>query len=207
MNRKMRPSRALYHAPKHFTEVIKIQDVVSPAAGGAPQAVNGALTGNAIQNLRNDLHDVFEQFTVLAVKLFYLPAYNTYPLVAGTAIIPRIYMSENKARPVPPATVANMLQMDNLRILDSSKRWSMYIKRPRAWLEQYNLIQTQHTPVAPPAKQVQWLDTAPDTGAGDSGLLVQWISAIGLVEPNNSAVNITTGTLWARVYYACKEQQ
>lgn len=210
MNRKMRPTRALYHAPKHFTEVIKVNDIVSPPSGSAPGDIGFSVTGNAISNLRAALYDVFEQFTILAVKFMYIPAYNTYPLIAGQAMIPRLYVAENKNAQTPAAlTISDMLQQDNVRILDSSKRWSLYVKNPRPYLEQFNVFSGTgaHTPVAPPAKQIQWLDTTPDTGTGESGLLVEWLSAVGKAEANNSAVAVTTGTLWARVYYAVKEQR
>lgn len=211
--RRGAPSRGLYHAPHHFTETLKLADLVSKASTGADTGYNFALQGKNIINLYASLNDVFRQFTILGVKLMYIPAYNNYPLVAGTAIIPHIYFAEDKATsppdtPTGPVAVASMLQQDNLRILDASKRWSAYISRPKADLEMWNSdpLAASHTQVQPPSKAIQWLTTRADDMTY-SGLSVNWLNSLCVVEKNNSAVDITTGTVWAKVYYACKEQQ
>lgn len=209
------PSRASLHAPKQFCEVFKLYDLVSPGQGGAASTgYNFAIQGNSLINLRTALTDVFKQFAITAVKLMYIPAYNNYPLVPGTAIAPHIYFAEDKSTsvvdtPTGPTGVAAMLQQDNVRILDSSKRWSAFIKNPRPFLESYNSNAAgagSHTPVQPPSRGIQWLTTQTDDLAY-SGLVVDHLNSICVVEQNNSAVNITTGTVWAKVYYACKEQQ
>lgn len=211
--RRGRPSRGLYHAPHHFTEMIKLTDLVSAPSTGADTGYNFAVQGKDIINLYASLSEVFKQFTILGVKLQYIPAYNTYPLVAGTAFIPHIYFAEDKATsvadtPTGPGAIQSMLQQDNTRILDASKRWSAYISRPKADLEMYNSnpLAASHTQVQPPSKGIQWLTTRTDDMTY-TGLVCKWLNSLCVVEKNNSAVSITTGTVWAKVYYACKEQQ
>lgn len=204
---KRRGYASKFHAPKHFTEVIKIADLVSPASGSAPNGYNAAIRGSDIQNLSQSLVDVFKQFCITGIKLTYLPTYNNYPLVAGTAFIPKIYYAEDKASFTPPVAVSLMLQEDNLKILDSSKKWSHYIKNPRAFINSLEPAAANVTPVAPPARQIQWLTTDDLAGTNTTGMVVPHLHSSILVEPNNSNVGVTTGTLWARVYYACKDQR
>jgi len=208
----MGPPRSLYHAPKHFTETLKLTDIVSPASGSSPGSYNFAIRGVNIINLRTSLTDVFKQFSITAVKLMYIPNYNNYPLVSGVAFIPKIYFAEDKATsvsdtPSGPSAIEAMLQQDNLRILDSSKRWGAYISKPRPDLESYNSnAAASHTQVMPTVQTTQWLTTRTDD-PDYSGLSVDHLNSLAIVEANNSGVAITTGALWAKVYYACKEQQ
>lgn len=202
-------SRYQFHAPKHFTEVIRLGDLVSPPSGSIPAGFNFPIEGQLINNLNGAIFDVFRQFAITGIKLMYLPAYNTYPLVAGVAFIPKIFYSEDKSSYVPDNSSGNidrMLQQDNLKILDSSKKWSHYISKPRPWLNQANGGSMTATPVQQPAKQLQWLTTKEEIGVGSSGMTVPHLHSSLVVDANNSGVGITTGTLWARVYYCCKEQ-
>ena len=182
---------------------VKLATIVSPPnTTVVGNGYNLAFTGNVIANLSQSLVDVFKQYAVLGIKLMYLPAYNNYPLVAGTAIIPKIYYAEDKAAFQPDTVAGNvdrMLQQDNLRILDSSKKWTAYISRPRPFTETAINGTTTLTPVAPPSKQVQWFTTDELQGTSGSGMLTNFIHSHFVVEPNNSAVAVTTGTIWARI--------
>lgn len=205
MNRRGFASK--YHAPKHFTEVIQLGAVVSPASGSAGQGYNYPIQGTQLQNLANSLIDVYKQYVITGVKLMYLPAYNTYPLVAGVAMIPKLYYAEDKSSFSVPLVAGQMMQQDNLKIFDSSKKWTHFIKNPRPWLTQFLGNSSNETPAIPPAKAIQWLTTDDIAGADTSGLGVQHLHSAMFIEPNNSNVAVTTGVLWARVYYACKEQR
>lgn len=198
--------RAKFHAAKHFTEVIQLGQLVSPASGSAANGYNLPVQASSLTNFVQ-LADVFKQYCITGIKLMYLPAYNTYPLVAGTAMIPKIFYAEDKASFSPPLIVNQMLQEDNLKIFDSSKKWTHYIKNPRPWIDVHDGLTNNNTPIVPAARFIQWLTTDDLAGDDTRGSIVNHLHSSILVEPNNSNVAVTTGTVWARVYYAMKDQR
>lgn len=205
MNRRGFASK--FHAPKHFTEMIKLGDIVSPGAGSPANWYNFPITGQMIGNLNASLYEVFKQFCVTGVKLTYLPQYNSYTNITGSTFnIPRIYYAEDKSS-FTAVNVAQMLQQDNLKIFDSSKKWTHYIRNPRPWLaESEGNSGSTYVPATTPARQITWLPTDNEAGAGTTGMVVQHLHSAIVVDPNNGSA-VPVGTLWARVYYACKEQQ
>jgi len=202
-----------YHAPHRFTEMIKLRDIVSPTyTTAANNPYNNSITGSAIENLSGSLLDVFKLYTVTGIKLVYIPAYNTYPLVAGTAFIPRIFFAEDKADISTPSAISGisaLMQQDNCKIFDSSKKWTHYISRPRPYYKvnnsAYNPAPT--TQIMPSSRQLEWCSTSDPFDQENSGLFVEWLNSVMCVQANNSAVDVTTGSLYARVFYSCKEQK
>lgn len=200
------------HAPKHFTEVVKLEELTSPATGSAPSVYNFYVTGDMIQNLRNDLKNVFRQFCVTGVKIMYLPNANNYFASTGGPVwIPRIFFQEDKVTgQAPEASVNLALQADNVKILDASKRFTHYISRPRPWADSMKADNvTDPVFIQPESRAIQWVKIGsrePAVQEETNGLLVPWLNSTAVVQANSTASPLTIGTVYARIYYSCKEQ-
>jgi hypothetical protein len=195
-------ARARLHAPKHFTETIMYRDVVSLQTSGGPNPYNNSVTLNAINNY-NSLEDVFKQACITGVKLMYIPNYNTYTAPGGTIPIPKIYFAEDKdAVGGPTPTLQTMLQMDNLKIFRGDRAWKHYIKMPRPYYRVQEPTSTDFIQVQPNSRAWEWVSTEdPDAGS------VEWLNSIMLVDSNISTSDVVIGKLYAKVYYAMKEQK
>jgi len=193
------------HAPKHFTETIKIRDIVSPAnLTTAGQGYNNSITLGALQNY-SPLEDVFKQACITGIKLMFIPKYNNYTAPGGTITIPKIFFAEDKTTSglSPMPTTNDLIQQDNCKIFQSNRMWKHYIKMPRPL---YQVLEptTGGNPiqVQPQSRAWEWVNTEdPDAHQ------VEWLNSVMNVEMNNSNVGVVVGELWAKVFYAFKEQK
>lgn len=200
------------HAPKTFSEMITIGELVSPQV--ALQACNGynnSISGNAIINLSQSLKDVFKLYTILGIKLMYVPYYNTYTAPGGTIVQPKIFFCEDKADPGTPSTITGITQMfqqDNCKVFQASRMWKHFIRRPRPYYKSLNAAYTGDpgTQIQPESKAIEWCTTSDADGDDGSGLYVEWLNSQMVVEANNGNADVKVGKLYARVYYACKDQ-
>lgn len=213
-----RPRAALrrnYHAPKNFVETIRFKELISmpgvdPTTG---TGVDTTIDGSSLPLLGGALRGAYRQFCIRGIKWFYIPAYTDYAAQTGIAIQPKIYFAEDKMSKLPDTDSQNIdriMTQDNVKVFSANKRWSRYVRMPRPELyETGGPSALFATLVQPNSNKVQWL-TLQDTVANDednSGLSVPHMSCRLVVSSNNGLVNITIGTLWAKVYYSVKEQQ
>lgn len=198
------------HAPKHFCETIKIRDIVSKASNVA-QGYNNSITASAVNNLNASLSEVFNQFCITGIKLMYLPTFNTYSTVGTSIFIPKIFYAEDKSDNATPTAAAYLMQQDNCKILDSSKKFTTFISFPRPYAD--SLLGddvTQPVIVQPASRGIQWVSFGAQDDPGQdvqNGKLVEWLNSVMLVEGNTGVTDVTVGQLWAKVYYSCKEQR
>lgn len=205
-----------YTAPKNFVETIRFKDVVS-AAGSDPNsgtAVDLSFRPNALPILNGALTGIYRQFCIRGVKISYQPAYNTYPLVGGVAISPRVYFAEDKTAAIPDGSSINLnalLTQDNARTFNPYRAWSTYIKMPKPLLLSSTNANGDSTPdlvaTQMPSNRPLWLSLQTQTSLSDSfGTDIPHLVGRMVAEDNNSAVTITLGRLFYKVYYSVKEQ-
>lgn len=187
-------------APKKFVETINLTDIQTLAAGvGAGYNLKVYL--GQVSN-STPLSSVFDQYAITGIKYMYIPRYNVSYLDADEGVqMPQIFLAENKYSTTSPTTETELLQENNNRVFAASKRWSLYVSKPKAWLEQVDTQNTTTIQAQTGARFLQWLPMTED------GLTVDHLAARLWVQGNNSASNFTVGTIYAKIYYALKEQK
>jgi len=210
---------ASYTAPKAFTETIKFKDIISLPGSSGPEgtAFDLSLTANTLPLLNGNLSQIYRQYQIRGIKITYQPSFNNYPQTAGVAQAPKMYFAEDKTAVVPDLTavnIENLLQQDNVRVLSPFRKWTEYIKFPKPLA----LVNTNETGTSPgiseltavqlPSNRPMWLSLQNQLGAGDEvpGLAIPHIVGRLVTDDNNSAVAITLGKLYYKVYYSVKEQ-
>lgn len=205
-----------YTAPKNFVETIRFKDVTS-AAGSNPEsgtAIDLSFRPNQLPILNGALTGIYRQFCIRGVKITYQPAYNTYPLVAGVAYSPRVYFAEDKTAAIPDQSAINLnalLTQDNARTFNPYRSWSTYIKMPKPLLLSTTDAGGDGVPdptiVQMPSNLPLWLTLQTQSALNDNpGIDVPHLVGRLVAEDNNSAVTITLGRLFYKVYYSVKEQ-
>lgn len=200
--RRVLRTRASIHAPKKFCETIQLTNLQSIAGVTNGTGYNFSVSGSLLNNLPV-LAGVFSQFAITGVKYMYIPRYNMAYLDADEGVqMPQVIIAENKYNTLTPTAETQLLQEDNMRIFSAAKRWSHYVNKPKAWLTQNSegnigtQIQAQTG-----SRFLQWLPLT------ESGQAVDHLGLRAWAQGNNSASTFVMGTLYAKVYYAVKEQQ
>lgn len=193
--------RAAIHAPKKFCETIELTTVTSQAGLGNGLGYNFKVNGAQLNNLPV-LAGVFEQYCITGIKYMYIPRYTVSYLDADEGVqMPQFFIAENKLNVTTPLAESALLQEDNLRIFAANKRWSHYVSKPKPWITQSSegtvadQVQAQTG-----SRYVTWL---PLTEAGQG---IDHIALRAWMQGNNTGSNFTMGTVYAKVYYALKEQ-
>lgn len=189
------------HAPKKFVETFD-QLTVTSVAGGLVTGT-GYNLGITLSQLTNPtaLANVFEQYCITGVKFTYIPTYNVSYLDADEGVVmPQIFWAENKYDATAPTSEGQMLQEDNCKIVSASKRWSVYISKPKPYLTQVGQPANAQIQAQTGSRFITWL---PLTEAGAD---VEHLALRMWIQGNNTASNFTMGKVYAKVYYSLKEQ-
>lgn len=205
-----------YHAPKNFCETIIFKTVTSApsSGGGGGSTTDLALNPQNLSLLNTYLKQFYRQYCIRGIKISYKPAYNNYPLQAGVAIAPRVYFAEDKTALVTDndaINISKLLLQDNVKEFNAYRPWSRYIKFPKPYLTQntmYTSGTSQQVAVQTPANKPIWLSLQKMSTVDEeqTGLEVPHLVGRLVTDDNNSAVTITLGTLYYKVYYSVKEQ-
>lgn len=199
MRPRVRRNPAL-HAPKKFVETLNLTDIQT-LGGGVGSGYNLKLSLSQLTN-PGPLASVFEQYCITGIKYVYIPRYNVAYLDADEGVqMPQVMFCENKIDTTVPASEIGILQEDNVKIVSASKRWSLYVNKPKPWITQSSEGNVGTQVLAQSgARFISWLPMTESGQAIDHLALRLW------VQGNNSASNFTVGTIYAKVYYALKEQ-
>lgn len=189
------------HAPKKFVETYD-QVTISSVPGGLSTGTGYNLKV-ALNQLTNptSLANVFEQYCITGVKLTYIPTYNVSYLDADEGVqMPQIFFAENKFDPTNPTDESSMLQEDNCRIISASKRWSLYVSKPKPYLTQVGQPPNAAVQSQTGSRFITWLPL------NETGADVDHLTARLWCQGNNTASTFTMGKIYAKVYYSLKEQ-
>lgn len=189
------------HAPKKFVETIELTNITSQAGLANGLGYNFKLSLNQLNN-PGPLAGVFEQYCITGIKYMYIPRYTVSYLDADEGVqMPQFFVAENKLNTTVPAAESALLQEDNLRIFAANKRWSHYVSKPKPWITQASegTVATQ-VQAQTASRYVTWLPMTEEGQAIDHIALRAWMQG------NNTASNFVMGTVYAKVYYALKEQ-
>lgn len=189
------------HAPKKFVETLQLVTLQSIAGVTNGTGYNFKISMSQLTN-PGPLAGVFEQYCITGIKYMYIPRYQVSYLDADEGVqMPQIFLAENKIEPGAPASESALLQEDNMKIFAANRRWSKYVSKPKAYLTQNSEGNTGTQIFAQTgARFLQWLPMSEAGQAVDHLALRAWIQG------NNSASTFDLGTVYAKVYYALKEQ-
>lgn len=204
---KPRMSKAVaLHAPKQFTCTWSLP-IDSFGAGTHVDGYNRQLLSVRLSDLPifPTLFGLYGQFAITSIKLNYVPEYNVSTGTAANSV-PNIVFAEDKDTDVAQ-TYTVLKGQDNVRTLSSARKWSAFIKKPRPALYQQNAA-GERVKVIQRGKEIHWLspkavaaDPASDLVHLYGQMCVQDIKGIAPL------ANATVGTLYFKVYIACKEQR
>lgn len=204
--RRSRPMRRVIRrnprisAPKKFVETLNLTDVTS-LASAVGQGYNLKLYLAQLTNPAA-LSNVFDQYAITGVKYMYIPRYTVSYLDADEgAQMPQIFIAENKFDTTSPTGESALLQENNLRIFAANKRWSLYVNKPKAYLSQSDPANATQIQAQTGSRFLQWLPMTED------GQTVDHLTSRLWIQGNNTASNFVMGTIYAKVYYALKEQK
>lgn len=189
------------HAPKKFCETIELTNITSQAGLANGLGYNFKLSLNQLNN-PGPLASVFEQYCITGIKYMYIPRYTVAYLDADEGVqMPQFFLAENKINVTTPLAESALLQEDNLKIFAANKRWSKYVSKPKAWLTQSSegVVGTQIN-AQTGSRFLQWLPMT------EEGQAIDHLALRGWMQGNNTASNFVMGTVYAKVYYALKEQ-
>lgn len=194
------------HAPKKFTSTWSLP-IDSFGAGTHVDGYNRQLLSVKLSDLPifPTLFSIYGQFAITSVKLTYVPEYNSSTGGAGNSV-PTIAFAEDKDTDVAQ-TYTVLKGQDNMKTFSSARKWSVFIKKPRPALYQQDSGGAQVKTITP-AKQIHWLSpkrVAVDPASDLTHLYGQMcVEDVKGVAPTQS---LTIGTLYFKVYIACKEQR
>lgn len=209
-----------YTAPKNFCETINFKQVVSAPQAGAPpstgQAIDLRLYPNNLPILNGALASIYRQFCIRGIKIMYRPFYNNYAQLTGIAQAPRMYFAEDKTAFLPDGSSVNvqaLLTQDNVKILTPFKSFTTYVKFPKPLTFMGSDpagggTTIENTIVQTPSARPLWLTLQPQQGDSSeiTGLEVPHLLGRWVVDGNTSAVTISLGEIYYKVYYSVKEQ-
>ena len=210
---------ASYTAPKGFTETIKFKDIISLPGSSGPggTAFDMSLTANTLPLLNGNLSQIYRQYQIRGIKITYQPSFNNYPQTAGVAQAPKMYFAEDKTAVVPDLSSVNteaLLQQDNVRVLSPFRKWTEYVKFPKPLL-QMSTNETgtsgsipEEVTVQLPSNRPMWLSLQNQTenALEVPGLALPHLIGRLVTDDNNSAVAITLGKLYYKVYYPSRSR-
>lgn len=195
------------HAPKKFVSTFSLP-IDSFGAGTHADGYNRQRLDVSLFDIPifANLYTLYGQFAITSVKLTYVPIYNSSTGTAGQSV-PNIAIAEDKNSDVA-LTYTAIQHQDNMKTFSSARKWSMFFKKPRPLLYQWN---GGNAPVKTitPAKQIHWLSPASPAQSDPSTGLSHTFAQMCVEDMKGIAANATAtvGTLYYKVYLVCKEQR
>lgn len=203
------------HAPKAFTCMLKVSDVIAPANGLLPdgiQAYNLKVKFSSLP-ISAQIRDLFRQVALTGVKVIYK---TTNPNPTTWAVDP---LGDDSQLPHPSVnmyyvedkdtenelTATQFKSQDNTKRLVSHRNFSHYVRKPRPALYQQD-GGGNRLKVIDSANQLHWISTNSSYGID----LYHLHSQFAVEELPNTVPLLTggqkQGELWLKLYLVAKEQ-